>query len=286
MILITGATGQLGSAVIQHLLTNIPASQIAAFVRDAGKAAGLQEKGVSIRVGTYDDTVALDSAMQGIEKVLLISGGDADNALQQHQNVVDAAKKAGVRCLAYTGRSLKDPGTLVNKLMNRHFQTEDYIKESGLNYALFRNILYMDVLPLFVGKQVFDTGIHLPAGDGKVSFALRSEMGEAIAKVLLDSDCDNQTYNFTGSETYSFEDVANALSELSGKEVKYSAVTPAEFEAQMKGRGIPDFMVPRMIGFITDIKNGQETTLSPDLENKLGRKPVSLKEGLKTLFHV
>lgn len=286
MILITGATGQLGSAVNQHLLTKIPASQIAAFVRDAGKATGLQEKGVSIRVGTYDDTVALDSAMQGIEKVLLISGGDADNALQQHQNVVDAAKKAGVKCIAYTGRSLKDPSTLVNKLMNRHFQTEDYIKESGLNYALFRNILYMDVLPLFVGKQVFDTGIHLPAGDGKVSFALRGEMGEAIAKVLLDSDCDNQTYNFTGSETYSFEDVANALSELSGKEVKYSAVTPAEFKAQMKGRGIPDFMVPRMIGFITDIKNGQETTLSPDLENKLGRKPVSLKEGLKTLFHV
>lgn len=286
MILITGATGQLGSAVIQHLLTKIPASQIAAFVRDAGKATGLQEKGVSIRVGTYDDTAALDSAMQGIEKVLLISGGDADNALQQHQNVVDAAKKAGVKCIAYTGRSLKDPSTLVNKLMNRHFQTEDYIKESGLNYALFRNILYMDVLPLFVGKQVFDTGIHLPAGDGKVSFALRGEMGEAMAKVLLDSDCDNQTYNFTGSETYSFEDVANALSELSGKEVKYSAVTPAEFEAQMKGRGIPDFMVPRMIGFITDIKNGQETTLSPDLENKLGRKPVSLKEGLKTLFHL
>jgi len=286
MILITGATGQLGSAVIQHLLTKIPASQIAAFVRDAGKAAGLQEKGVSIRVGTYDDTAALDNAMQGIEKVLLISGGDADNALQQHQNVVDAAKKAGVKGIAYTGRSLKDPSTLVNKLMNRHFQTEDYIKESGLNYALFRNILYMDVLPLFVGKQVFDTGIHLPAGDGKVSFALRGEMGEAMAKVLLDSDCDNQTYNFTGSETYSFEDVANALSELSGKEVKYSAVTPAEFEAQMKGRGIPDFMVPRMIGFITDIKNGQETTLSPDLENKLGRKPVSLKEGLKTLFHL
>ncbi len=286
MILITGATGQLGSAVIQQLLTKIPASQIAAFVRDTGKAAGLQEKGVSIRVGTYDDTAALDNAMQGIEKVLLISGGDADNALQQHQNVVDAAKKAGVKCIAYTSRSLKDPGTLVNKLMNRHFQTEDYIKESGLNYALFRNILYMDVLPLFVGKQVFDTGIHLPAGDGKVSFALRGEMGEAIAKVLLDSDCDNQTYNFTGSETYSFEDVANALSELSGKEVKYSAVTPAEFEAQMKSRGIPDFMVPRMIGFITDIKNGQETTLSPDLENKLGRKPVSLKEGLKTLFHV
>ena len=286
MILITGATGQLGGAVIQQLLTKTPASQIAAFVRDAGKAAGLQEKGVSIRVGTYDDVDSLNHAMQGIEKVLLIAGGDAANALEQHQNVVDAAKKAGVKCIAYTGRSLKDPGTLVNQLMNRHFQTEDYIKESGLRYILFRNILYMDVLPMFVGQQVFDTGINVPAGSGEVAFALRSEMGEAIANVLLEGDCDNRTYNFTGAEAYSFYDVAQALSELSGKEVTYTPIEPAEFEERMKSRGIPEFMIPRMVGFITDIKNGQEESVSSDLENKIRRKPTTLKEGCKILFNV
>ena len=110
--------------------------------------------------------------MNSVYKVLLISGGDADNGLQQHQNVVDAAKKAGVKCIAYTGRSLKDRSTLVNVLMNRHFLTEDYIKASGLSYVLFRNVLYMDVLPQFVGgDKVFDTGTHLPAGDGKVAYA-------------------------------------------------------------------------------------------------------------------
>lgn len=286
MILITGATGQLGRAVIQQLLTKTPASQIAAFVRDAGKAADLQEKGISIRVGTYDDTAALDAAMQGIEKVLLISGGDADNALQQHQNVVNAAKKAGVTCIAYTSRLLRDPGTLVNKLMIRHFQTEDYIKESGLSYVLFRNILYMDVVPLYVGKEVFDTGIHLPDGGGRVAFALRSEMGEAIANVLWNEDCDKRTYDFTGVESYSFEDVAVALSELSGKDVTYSPIEITDFEERMKNRGIPVFFIPRMVGFIADIKNGQESTVSTDLGNKLGRKPASLKEGLKILFYL
>jgi NAD(P)H dehydrogenase (quinone) len=284
MILITGATGHLGTAVIQTLLTKTPANQIVAFVRDEAKAADLKEKGVIIRIGDYNDTEALDRAMQGVEKVLLIAGGDAPNGLQQHQNVVDAAKKAGVTCIAYTSRALKDRDTLVNKLMVRHFQTEDYIKKSGLNYVLFRNILYMDTLPVFTGPTVFDTGIALPAGEGRVSFALRSDMGEAIANVLLQDDCDKQTYNFTGVESYSFGDVAAALTELSGKPVTYTDIAPAILAERMKGRGVPDVAIQRTIGFMTDIKNGQESVVSTDLEKWLGRKPASLKDGLTTLY--
>ena len=284
MILITGATGHLGTAVIQTLLTKTPASQLAALVRDETKAADLRQKGVSIRVGDYNDTDALDRAMQGVDKVLLIAGGDAPNALQQHQNVVDAAKKAGVGCIAYTGRSLKDPETLVNQLMMRHFQTEDYIKASGLNYVLFRNSLYMDTLPVFTGPTVFETGIALPAGQGRVAFALRSEQGEAIANVLLADDCTNRVYDFTGSDAYSFDDVAAALTELSGKPVTYTDIDPAIMAERMKGRGVPDVAIQRTIGFMTDIKNGQESTVSTDLETCLGRKPASLRDGLPTLY--
>ncbi len=284
MILITGATGHLGTAVIKTLLAKTLAGQLAALVRDEAKATGLRQKGVSIRVGDYDDTDALDRAMEAVDKVLLIAGGDAPNALQQHQNVVDAAKKAGVRCIAYTGRALKDPDTLVNRLMMRHFQTEDYIKASGLNYVLFRNILYMDTVPVFTGPAVFDTGIALPAGHGRVAFALRSEQGEAIANVLMADDCANQTYTFTGSEGYSFHDVAVALAELSGKPVTYTDIDPAILAERMKGRGVPEAAIKRTIGFMTDIKNGQEETVSTDLENCLGRKPASLREGLTTLY--
>ena len=287
MILITGASGKIGGAVIKQLLTKTPASNIAALVRDEAKAAHLTEKGVRIRIGDYDDTASLDNAMQGVEKVLLISGGGAQNGLQQHRNVVDAAVKAGVKCIAYTGRALKDRSTLANKLMSRHFDTEDYIKESGLSYVLFRNILYMDVLPLYVdGDKVFETGIHLPAGDGKVSFALRSDMGEAIANVLAEEDCSNKIYDFTGSELYSFDDVAAALSGLSGKNVEYIDITKEDFSARMMAKGQPPFFVPMMTGFMTDIKAGQESTVSRDMEEKLGRKPATLKEGLKQLFNL
>ena len=286
MILITGATGHLGKAVIQTLLKKMPASQIAALVRDESKAADLKDKGVNIYVGSYDGTDSLDKAMQGIEKVLLISGGDAANALQQHMNVVDAAKKAHVHCIAYTGRYLKDRNTLANQLMKRHFQTEDYIKESGMNYTLFRNILYMDAIPQFVGEKVFDAGINLPAGEGRVAFALRSEMGEAIANALSETGCDNRIYNFTGSESYSFSDVAAALTEVSGKNVHYTAIEPTAFEEQTKQRGLPDAVIQRILHFITDIKNGQESSVSTDLENILGRKPASLKEGLKTFYNL
>ena len=286
MILITGATGQLGTAVVQNLLKKTSANQIAGLVRDESKASTLKEAGVDIRVGNYDDPASLEKAMQGIEKVLLIAGTDEDNRLRQHQNVVEAAKKAGVQWFGYTSRALKDRNTLANKLMEGHFQTEDYIKACGLNYILFRNVLYMDTIPQFVGESVFDTGINLPTGQGRASFALRSEMGEAIANALLESGCDNQIYQLTGSKSYCFEDVAATLSELSGKQVDYTPAEKSVFEAQMKKRGVPEMMIERVTGFLTDIKNGQEEEISPDLENILGRKPTSLKEGLKALFNL
>jgi NAD(P)H dehydrogenase (quinone) len=286
MILVTGATGKLGRAVIQRLLKKISPNQIAAFVRDESKAADLKAQGVNIRLGTYDDTASLERAMQGIEKVLLIAGTDEENRVRQHQHVIDAAKKAGVQCVAYTSRTLKDPSTMANKLMEGHFQTEHALKASGLGYAIFRNVLYMDALPQFVGEKVFETGIHSPVGQGKVPYALRSEMGEAIANWLVDGHCENKTYHLTGSEAYSFDDIAKTLSNLSGKAVTYTPLEPAVFAQQMRERGTPEVIVGRVIGFLTDIKNGQEEEISPELEGLLGRKPASLEEGLKALFHL
>ncbi len=284
MILVTGATGHLGTAVIENLLKKTLAKKIAALVRDENKASDLWEKGVKICIGNYDDLASLDAAMSGIEKVLLIAGTDEDNRLRQHQNVVNAAKNAGVKFIAYTSRNLKDRKTLVNKLMEGHFQTEDYIMRSGLNYAVFRNVLYMDTIPQFVsGEKVFETGINLPGGEGKVGYALRSEMGEAIANALL-ADEGNKIYKFTGNEQYSFGDVATALTELSGKEVKYNSIEKSAFETQMKERSTPEAVIQKVVGFITDIKNGQEDEVTSDLENLLGRKPATLKKGLKILF--
>ena len=287
MILITGATGQLGTAVIHQLLQKIPASQIAAFVRNETKATNLIQQGVTLRVGTYDDINALDRAMQGIETVLLIAGTDEENRVHQHQHVVDAARKARIQRIAYTSRALKDPATLVNPLMNGHVQTEDYIKASGITYTLFQNSLYMDAIPQFVGGDaVFERGISVPAGQGRVALALRSEMGEAIANSMASNAKGNLTYQFTGRASYSFYEVAAALTDLSGKSVTYTPAEPVTFEAQLIGRGLPPLVARRIVGFITDIANGQEDVISHDLEKLLGRKPTALKEGLTLLYNL
>ena len=283
MILITGATGNLGSAVIDNLLKKTPAANIAALVRDEAKGAHLKEMGISVRIGNYDDIASLVAAMQGIDSVLLISGG-GQNGLQQHKNVVDAAVQAGVKSIAYTGRALRDRNTLVNPLMVRHFETEDYIRASGLAYTLFRNILYMDVLPGYTGESPWQEGLQLCAGEGKVSYALRSEMGEAMANVLLEDNYANRTYHFTGSELYSFYDVAAALSALAEKPVTYTPISVEAFTARMEAAGKPPFVVQLLSHFLIDIEAGQEMMLAPDLEVALGRKPAGLSQGLKQIF--
>ncbi|MCA8830429.1 SDR family oxidoreductase [Hymenobacter pini] len=286
MILITGATGHIGAAVLNQLLRIAAPGQVAGLVRDEAKAARLKAQGVQLRVGDYRDPASLERAMQGISKVLLVSGGADEDGLQQHYNVVDAAKKAGVSCLAYTGRALHNPATLANELMMRHFQTEDYIRASGVPYILFRNILYMDTLPQFVGPQVLEQGIQLPAGPGRVAFALRQEMGEAIANVLADSRCDNRIFTFTGTTTYSFADVAAALSELSGRKVEYTPIEEAAFAARLQAQGLPPAVIQRISGFLIDIKNGQEATVSADLADWLGRPPTPLKAGVQGIFNL
>ncbi len=285
-ILITGATGQMGGAVIKTLLKNLDTNQIAIITRNEEKRALFEAKGCNAYLGDYTDVSSLEKAMTNVDSVLLISAGDQGDRMQEHKNVVDAAVKMGVKNIAYTSRSLADINSLANKLMTEHFETEDYLKASGLNYIIFRNALYMDVVPIFVGEQVFEKGIAMPAGDGKVAYALRAEQAEAMANVLATENFENQTYSFTSSEAFSFYDVADALSELSGKEVKYTAIEIPAFEKIMSEKGMPPFVVQKIIDFNTDIKNGQEGAVTNELEIKLGRKPSTLKEGLKTLFNL
>lgn len=285
-IMITGATGALGSSVISRLLKKISPDQIHVLSRNDEKLNELRTKGFNAFKGDYDDVNSIARVMNGVDTVLLISAGDEGDRMQQHRNVIDTAKKSGVKNIAYTSRCLRDPETLVNTLMLDHFNTEDYIKASGLNYTFFRNILYMDVIPLFVGRNVFESGISQPAGDGKVSFALRSEMGEAMANVLLNEPFENKTYKFSGKDAYSFYDIAAVLSDLSGIALSYTPADPENFSKRMIDNGLPESMVKKIVAFNADIKNNQEAEITSDLEIHLGRKPTALKEGLKHLFQL
>lgn len=286
-ILVTGATGHLGSAVIETLIKNTTPDKISVITRREEKRAEFQSRGFHAHLGSYDEIRSLENAMKGVDTVLLISSGDQGDRMQEHKNVVDAAVKTGVKRIAYTSRCLRDRDTLANTLMAEHFETEDYIKNSGLKYTFFRNILYMDAIPQFIGgAMALEKGILLPAGEGKVSFALRSDMGEAMAKVLLSEPNESKIYNFTGNNTYSFYDIATLLTELSGKEVKYTSVDDSTFRESLKQRNTPGPLIQKILDFITDIRNHQEAGIYNDLESCLGRTPTDLKTGLKALFQL
>lgn len=284
MILVTGASGHLGTAVIDHLLKNTSKDNFIALVRSEEKAQSLKDKGVQVRIADLDDLASVEKAFQGIDKLLLISTM-SHNRAEQQVAVVDLAKRVGVKHIAYTGISMADVNTSAIKLlMESHFQTEGAIKESGLNYTFLRNSLYTDVIPMYVGEHVFETGIYLPAGNGKSPYALRREMGEAAANVLLQEGHENKIYDITGSELHDYSEVAKTLSELSGKDVPYIDADPVEFPEKLKQFGVPEFYIFLTAGFAEDLRNGQYENATDDLENLLGRKPATLKEALKEIY--
>jgi NAD(P)H dehydrogenase (quinone) len=282
-ILITGATGHLGKATIESLLNNTTVNKIVAMARDVNKSANLVKQGMEVRIGNFDNKSSLERAFQGINK-LLISGLDK-NRLQQHKNAIDSAKKAGVEHIIYTGVALKDlTASSIRPLMEDHFLTENYIKENNFKYTFLRNSLYMDALPLFTGIEVLETGICLPAENGKVPFVLRKDLAEATANILLQDGHENKTYQLTGKRLHSYSDIAEMLSNLSGNSVGYAHIEVEHFMQSLKDKGLNNNTIAMLTGFIIDIKNGLYELQSDDLEMLLGRKPASLSEELRKIF--
>jgi NAD(P)H dehydrogenase (quinone) len=285
MILVTGATGHFGNLTIDYLLkTGIPANQISALVRNADKGQDLKTKGINLVFGDYNDYASLVKAFSGVEKLLFVSGNDIPNRLSQHERVVKAAKEAKVEHFIYTSGERKDetPNSPLWLFAKAHFETERLLKESGLTYTILKNGLYMDFIPFFIGDVLKTEMIYLPAGQGKVSFALRSEMAEAAAKVLSSEGHENKVYDFVNTEAYSYDDVAMYISEITGKNINYISPTPEEFtEALSKSDGaIPEDFV----GILLAQAQGDGDITSHDLENLIGRKLTSLKSFLQEVY--
>lgn len=285
MILITGASGNLGNAVIENLLKQVSASQIAGLFRNASKAKSVSEKGLNVRIGDYSDKSLLRKAFQGVEKLLLISSS-GDDALTDHKNVIDAAKEAGVSHVFYTSGALNKnvADSKLGPLVDSYITTENYIIESGMTYTIFQNGLYSKTIPSFVGEEVLKTGIYLPAGNGKASFATRTDMAEAIANVLTSDGHENKVYVTTALPSYSFEEIAEMFSELSGKSISYTSPEPDDYETQLSASGVDEGSIWYAQLLAAIIKNGEYEISSSDLEYLLGRKPTDLKTYLKETF--
>ena len=285
MIFLTGASGNLGSAVLERLLKLVPANTIAALDRNADRAKVLEQKGITVFIGDYADKSSLLSALQGVEKLLLVSG-NGEHALTEHKNVINAAIESGVKHVYYTGGALNKnvKQSQLGPLADSYITTENYIIESGMTYTIFQNGLYAETIPYFIGEQILETGISFPAAEGKSSFAKRTEMGEAIANVLATEGHENKTYLLTMLPSYSFREIAEILSDLSGKNVPYISPGPKEYQAQFQEYGVSDGDIWYSLLLAAIIKNNEYDITGSDLEKLLGYKPTDLRTYLKETF--
>ncbi|MDQ2718773.1 MAG: SDR family oxidoreductase [Bacteroidota bacterium] len=287
MILITGATGNFGKATIDFLLKKgIAAGNISALVRDEAKAADLKAKGITLKLGDYDNYGSLVEAFKGVDKLLLVSGTDMLNRGKQHVNVVNAAKEAGVKHILYTSIERKNetetsPMAIITQ---PHLDSENAIKASGMKYTILKENLWLDVLPMFFGDKVLETGIFLPAGEAKSAFALRSDMAEATANILASEGHEDIEYTFANSENISMEEVAEILSDVSGKTVGYTNPNKDIYIVTITKAGVPKEYVGMFSFFAEAIKQGEFTCSKTDLENLLGRKPVKVKDFFKQAY--
>jgi len=287
MILVTGATGNLGKATIEFLLEKgVQASEISALVRDESKAQDLKAKGITLKIGDYDNYESLVSAFKGVDKLLLVSGSDVANRAKQQENGVLAAKEAGVKHILYTSFERKnETGTSpVSFLADSHLQTEKIIKASGMDYTIFRNNLYFDALPMFFGENVAENGIILPAGETKSSFALRKDMAEATANVLIGQGHENKEYSFSNSEKVSVGDIAKSLGEVLGKDISYTSPSSEVYVEALSKAGVPEQYIGVFNGFAEAIKQGEFDITNNDLEKILGRKPATVKSFLTETY--
>lgn len=284
MILVTGATGNLGSSVVYYLKNLVSINKFAVLARNLEKAKPLIENNIEVRFGDFNNINSLEKAFVGIETLVLISTMEM-NRFYQHKTVIDVAKQVGVKHIIYTSLAIHNIETsAIKELMLSHFETEDYIKQSGLDYTILRNTMYAEAIPQIIGEHVLDIGIQLSGGLGKVPYALRDEMGEAIAKLLVQSGHKNKTYNITGSEFYSYQDIAEIISEVSGKKVSYHALENDEYLSLLESLGLPKFLIYLTSGTVFDIKNDQYEIESSDLEKLLGRKTTPLKKYLTEIY--
>jgi NAD(P)H dehydrogenase (quinone) len=287
MILVTGATGNLGKATINSLLNKgISANNIAALVRDESKSAEFKSKGIQVRVGDYQNFESLKSAFQGVDKLLLISSSsDIAHRFEQHKNVINAAKETGVSHIIYTSFDMKDlRRSIMIGDVKYHADTSDYLKQIDVPYTLMDNTLYADMIPIISGINILDEGISIPAGNGKTPFLPITEMAEALAVVLTTPGHESKEYVIAAETAFSFAEIADIISEITGTRIAYNQAEVMAYVAQLVEQGAPEDDAEYLARFAGAIARGEFDTNKSDVKQLLGRSPISLKDFLRSIY--
>jgi NAD(P)H dehydrogenase (quinone) len=240
MIAITGATGQLGRLVITALLERVPAAQVVALVRDPQKAEDIAELGVDVRHADYSQPGTLGAALAGVEKLLLISSNELGQRANQHRAVIDAARAAGVKLVAYTSVLHADTSAL--GLAEEHRQTEQALQASGVPYVLLRNGWYSENYLAGVASALAHNTLLGSAGEGRISSASRADYAAAAAVVLTGSEHVGKVYELAGDDSYTLSQLAALIAQQSGTEVAYRNLPQAEYEKVLVDAGLPEPM--------------------------------------------
>lgn len=282
MIAITGATGQLGHLVIEQLLKTVPAKQIVAIVRNPAKADALSQQGVVVRQADYADEAAFTAALGGVDKLLLISSSEVGQRAAQHQNVINAAKAAGVKFIAYT--SLLHADTSPLGLHVEHVQTEKALAESGVPYALLRNGWYTENYLASV-PPALEHGVFIgAAGEGKIASATRADYAAAAAKVISEEGHAGKVYELAGDNAWTLSELAAELSKQSGKQVAYQNLSEADFAATLKGSGLPAGLADMLADSDTGASKGGLFDDSRTLSNLIGRPTTPLAQSISAIL--
>ncbi|AMH13044.1 SDR family oxidoreductase [Citrobacter youngae] len=279
MIAITGATGQLGQHVIETLLKTVPASQIVAIVRNPAKATALSQQGITVRQADYSDETAFTAALQGIDKLLLISSSEVGQRAPQHRNVINAAKAAHVKFIAYTSLLHADSSPL--GLADEHIATEKMLAESGIAYALLRNGWYTENY-LASAPAALEHGVFIgAAGEGKIASATRADYAAAAARVISEDGHAGKTYELAGDAGWTLSQLAAELAKQSGKKVVYQNLSETDFAAALKGFGLPAGLADMLADSDTGASKGGLFDDSHTLSKLIGRPTTSLADSVK-----
>jgi len=280
-IVVTGATGQLGRHVLEALLERgVPAEEIVAAGRSVGKLSDFAERGVQVKPMDYADAGSVAATLNGARRVLLISGSEVGQRVQQHRTVIEAAKAEGVELLAYT--SIANADTTAMLLAEEHKATEALLRESGVPFVLLRNGWYLENYTEQLPGTLAQGALAGSAGEGKVSGAARADYAHAAAAVLVADGQAGKVYELGGDDAFSMADLAAEISAATGKAVTYKDLPAEEYVGVLTGVGVPEAFAEILADSDLGIARGDLLVSTGDLRRLIGRPTTSLGQAVRS----
>ncbi len=279
MIIVTGATGALNGATVDHLLERVPATEIVVAVRDTAKAQRFADRGVTVRHGDYADPDSLPDAFKGADQLLLVSSSDpAADAVSLHRAAIDAAVTAGVGRILYTSHQGAAPDTPFGPGRD-HAETERLLAESGIAWTSLRNGFYAHSLNWLTGPWR-ETGVITVPADGPVSWTAREDAAEAAAIVLASDGAHEGPTTLTANAAPTFDEIAQVASELTGRTIELAVMDQDGWVAAQIAAGRPESMARFTLGMYQAAHEGFFAGVDPLLGTLLDREPRTVRDVL------